>query len=185
MQARWKTNEAGMRRLIDASRVEVVGKTPRYVRFLDDFPAFPFTEVWADVGGAPDKIYAVQTNVRIVERCLLMTTQPGDLVLDPFMGSGTTAVAARRCGRDFVGFELNPAYCAIIDARLASPEAQLTARGNQPTEPVRAKLTDIKKAKRGRKKADATVSATAAPADFSPDSVQSALAFDDLVSDNP
>jgi len=118
MQARWKTNEAGMRRLIDASRVEVVGKTPRYVRFLDDFPAFPFTEVWADVGGAPDKIYAVQTNVRIVERCLLMTTQPGDLVLDPTCGSGTTAYVAEEWGRRWITIDTSRVPLALARQRL-------------------------------------------------------------------
>ena len=60
------------------------------------------------------------------------------------MGSGTTAVAARRCGRNYVGFELNPDYVAIINQRLASPEAQLQASNNQPTEPIRAKITTSK-----------------------------------------
>jgi site-specific DNA-methyltransferase (adenine-specific) len=55
------------------------------------------------------------------------------------MGSGTTAVSARRCGRNFVGFELNPDYCAISEQRLASSEAQLMPKKNQPTEPVRGK----------------------------------------------
>ena len=63
---------------------------------------------------------------------------PGGLVLDLFMGSVTTAVVARRCSRDFVGFELNPDYCAIIDSRLTSPQAQFVPN-NQRTEPIRAK----------------------------------------------
>ncbi|MEO8408842.1 MAG: DNA methyltransferase, partial [Oxalobacteraceae bacterium] len=91
-----------------------------------------------------------------------------------FMGTGTTAVAAQRCGRDFVGFELNSEYCAIIEARLAAPQAQFTEHSNQPTEPVRSKLTEIKKGSRKKKSA-------AVPADSAPDVVQQAFAFDHLI----
>lgn len=150
---------------------------------------------WLELGYNPKDVWSVsrlhrehperaehptQKPLEIVERIIRASCPPGGVVLDPFMGSGTTAVAARRCGRDFSGFELNPAYCAIIDARLASPEAQLTAQGNQPTEPVRAKLTGI--AKGSRKKAAAE--ARAAAPHGAADSVQQALAFDNPVFDN-
>nr|WP_025917078.1 site-specific DNA-methyltransferase [Herminiimonas sp. CN] len=140
---------------------------------------------WLELGYNPKDVWSVsrlhrehperaehptQKPLEIIERIIKASCPPGGVVLDPFMGSGTTAVAARRCGRGFAGFELNPAYCAIIEQRLASPQAQTSAPNNQPTEPVRAKLTDIKKSKRGRKKA-------AAPAP-SPDSVQSTLVFE-------
>jgi site-specific DNA-methyltransferase (adenine-specific) len=68
------------------------------------------------------------------------------------MGSGTTAIAAKRCGRHFVGFELNPEYCQIIQDRLASPEAELSVQSNLPTEPVREKIPNVKNGKKGRKK---------------------------------
>ncbi|NMM37345.1 MAG: site-specific DNA-methyltransferase [Glaciimonas sp.] len=151
---------------------------------------------WLELGYNPKDLWSVsrlhrehaeradhptQKPLEIVERMIRASCPPGGVVLDPFMGSGTTAVAARRCGRDFVGFELNPAYCAIIAHRLAAPEAQLAVQSNQPTEPVRAKITDFKKAKKGKKKA--AVAATA-PADLPPDSAQQALAFDSPVFDN-
>ena len=65
------------------------------------------------------------------------------VVLDPFMGSGTTAVSAQRLGRQFVGFELNPEYCEIIQSRLTAPSARPVENNNQPTEPVRAKLRRV------------------------------------------
>jgi adenine-specific DNA-methyltransferase len=107
-----------MSRLLAASRVEVVGKTPRYVRFLDDFPAYPLTEVWTDVGGASDKIYVVQTATRIVERCLLMATDPGDLVLDPTCGSGTTAFVAEQWGRRWITTDTSRVALALARQRL-------------------------------------------------------------------
>jgi adenine-specific DNA-methyltransferase len=82
----WKTHTEGMQRLVAIRRVEVVGDTPRYVRFLDDFAAFPLTNLWSDTGVAgfaSDKRYVVETSSKLIERCLLMTTDPGDLVLDP------------------------------------------------------------------------------------------------------
>jgi site-specific DNA-methyltransferase (adenine-specific) len=149
---------------------------------------------WLELGYNPKDLWSVsrlhrehperadhptQKPLEIIERIIRASCPPGGMVLDPFMGSGTTAVAARRCGRDFVGFELNPAYCAIIEQRLAEPEAQLTAHSNQPTQPVRAKLSEIEKAKKGRKKAVATVSAAATQADSAPYSVQQAFELED------
>lgn len=118
MQARWKTNAEGMARLILAGRVEVVGKTPRYVRYLDDFPAFPYTEVWNDLGGATDKIYVVQTAPRIVERCMLMCTDPGDLVVDPTCGSGTTAAVAEQWGRRWITIDTSRVALTLARQRI-------------------------------------------------------------------
>ena len=95
--------------------------------------------------------HPTQKPLEIIERMVKASCPPGGIVLDPFMGTGTTAVAAQRCGRQFIGFELNPVYCEIIADRLAAPEAQLTTQNNQPTEPVRSKITDIGKAKSGKK----------------------------------
>ena len=99
----WKTNRDGMTKLAHARRLRPTrGNSIQYVRFLDDFPAMPLNNVWTDVGTGSfteDKIYVVQTNLKIVQRCLLMTTDPGDLVLDPTCGSGTTAYVAEQWGR--------------------------------------------------------------------------------------
>ena len=118
MQARWKTNEAGMMRLIIAGRVEAPGSMPQYVRFLDDFPAFPYTEIWSDVGGAVDKQYVVQTSTKVVARCLLMTTDPGDLVLDPTCGSGTSAFVAEQWGRRWIGIDTSRVALTLARQRL-------------------------------------------------------------------
>ena len=76
-----------------ADRLGSIGNTLRYVRYFDDFPAFPLNNIWEDTtvaGYAAEKKYVVETSTKVVERCLLMTTDPGDLVLDPTCGSGTT-----------------------------------------------------------------------------------------------
>jgi adenine-specific DNA-methyltransferase len=86
-----------MKRLIAAGRVHARRNSLAYVRFLDDFPAMAITSNWTDtvIAGRPgDKIFIVQTSPKVVERCLLMATDPGDLVLDPTCGSGTTAYVA-------------------------------------------------------------------------------------------
>ncbi len=84
-----------MQRLILAGRVQATSNTLSYVRFIDDFSAFLLTNTWTDIGGIQSrsdrKVYVVQTSTSTAERCLLMTTDPGDLVLDPTCGSGTTA----------------------------------------------------------------------------------------------
>nr|WP_314860530.1 site-specific DNA-methyltransferase [uncultured Undibacterium sp.] len=109
---------------------------------------------WLELGYNPKDLWSVsrlhkedaervehptQKPLEIIQRMLLASCPENGVVLDPFMGSGTTAIAARRCGRQFVGFELNPEYCAIIEARLLSAEAELQVLNNQPTEPVRTK----------------------------------------------
>ena len=123
MQSRWKTNEAGMARLRIADRLWVVGNTLRYLRYLDDFPAFPLTNAWEDTGiagfGDP-KLYVVQTNTKVIERCLVMTTDPGDLVLDPTCGSGTTAYVAEQWGRRWITIDTSRVALAIARTRLMS-----------------------------------------------------------------
>ncbi len=114
----WKTNPAGISRLLAARRIGVVGNTPAYIRYVDDFAAFPITNVWNDTGGASNKIYVVQTNLKVVERCLLMTTDPGDLVLDPTCGSGTTAVAAEKWGRRWITIDTSRVALALTRTRL-------------------------------------------------------------------
>lgn len=118
MQQRWKTSEAGMKRLILARRV-VAGRTmPAYVRFLEDFPAFPYSELWTDLGGARDKNYVVETAPIVVQRALLMTTDPGDLVIDPTCGSGTTAYVAEQWGRRWITIDTSRVALALARQRI-------------------------------------------------------------------
>ena len=109
----WKTHQEGVERLKRAGRLEALGTTPAYVRRIDDFPAFPITNVWTDIGGAPDRVYVVQTSARVVERCMLMCTDPGDLVLDPTCGSGTTAFAAEQWGRRWITIDTSRVALAL------------------------------------------------------------------------
>jgi adenine-specific DNA-methyltransferase len=122
IRSRWKTNEQGMSRLLAANRVQVTGNTLAYVRFLDDFPAFPISNAWMDIGGiqsrADPKIYVVQTATTAVERCLLLTTDPGDLVLDPTLGGGTTAQVAEQWGRRWIGIDTSRVAVALARTRL-------------------------------------------------------------------
>ncbi|MDO8795618.1 MAG: site-specific DNA-methyltransferase [Vicinamibacterales bacterium] len=120
MQARWKTNESGMAKLILAARVAVAGESINYVRYHDDFPAFPLTNFWDDTqsGSGMDKVYVVQTSTKIAERCLLMTTDPGDLVLDPTCGSGTTAFVGEEWGRRWITIDTSRVALALARTRL-------------------------------------------------------------------
>jgi adenine-specific DNA-methyltransferase len=122
MQSRWKTNESGMDRLIAAERVQASRASLSYVRFLDDFAAFPISNVWTDIGGiqsrADSKVYVVQTALPAIERCLLMTSDPGDLILDPTCGSGTTAVVAEKWGRRWITTDTSRVALALTRTRL-------------------------------------------------------------------
>jgi adenine-specific DNA-methyltransferase len=118
----WKTNESGMQRLLKAERV--ASPTPnsiQYVRFLDDFAVSRFSNVWTDTQtGAftEEKVYVVQTNAKVIERCLLMTTDPGDLVLDPTCGSGTAAFVAEQWGRRWITIDTSRVALALARARI-------------------------------------------------------------------
>jgi adenine-specific DNA-methyltransferase len=120
MQARWKTSEPGMARLVAARRVGVSGNNLRYVRYYEDFPAVANTNLWDDVqqGSGADKIYVVQTGGKIVERCMLMCTDPGDLVVDPTCGSGTTAYVAEQWGRRWITIDTSRVALALARQRL-------------------------------------------------------------------
>lgn len=96
----------------------MAGRTPRYVRYFDDFPAVTLTNLWTDLGGASQPVYVVQTNPRIIERCILMCTDPGDLVLDPTCGSGTTAHVAEQWGRRWMTIDTSRVALALARQRL-------------------------------------------------------------------
>jgi adenine-specific DNA-methyltransferase len=121
MRSRWKTNEAGMERLKAGRRLQATQTGLYYVRFVDDFPARPVTDFWDDTviaGFASDKLYVVQTSDKIAERCLLMATEPGDLVLDPTCGSGTTARCAEKWGRRWITIDTSRVPLALARQRL-------------------------------------------------------------------
>jgi adenine-specific DNA-methyltransferase len=118
----WKTTPGGLSRLVKANRLALKGKTLRYVAFWNDFAAEPLGSVWADLstGGftGDDKTYVVQTDRRVIQRCLLMTTDPGDLVLDPTCGSGTTATVAEQWGRRWITVDTSRVALALARARI-------------------------------------------------------------------
>ncbi len=119
--AHWKTSNAGMKRLALANRIEASENSIRYVRFLDDFPVQPITNVWDDTnrpGYIDAKRYVVQTSAKVVERCLLMATEPGDLVFDPTCGSGTTAFISEQWGRRWITTDTSRVSVAIARQRL-------------------------------------------------------------------
>jgi adenine-specific DNA-methyltransferase len=118
----WKTTVEGLVRAVKAERVMLEGSTPRYVRLLDDFAANPRTNIWLDIGGVQSrsdpKVYVVQTATEAVARCILMTTDPGDLVLDPTCGSGTTATVAEQWGRRWITIDTSRVALALARARI-------------------------------------------------------------------
>jgi adenine-specific DNA-methyltransferase len=117
----WKTEQASFPRLIKSGRIEAVGNGLRYVRFFDDYPAFPMNDNWTDTGVAgfaADKTYVVQTSPKVIERCILMATDPGDLVLDPTCGSGTTAYVAEQWGRRWITIDTSRVALALARTRL-------------------------------------------------------------------
>lgn len=117
----WKTNIAGLQKLTNAGRILERKNSLSYIRYLDDFPVSPVSNVWDDVRwgfDAVEKIYAVQTNVRVIQRCLLMTTDPGDLVLDITCGSGTTAYVAEQWGRRWITCDTSRVAITLAKQRL-------------------------------------------------------------------
>jgi adenine-specific DNA-methyltransferase len=118
----FKTDRNGLERLALAGRLwPTTGGTLQYVRYLDDFTAMSFSNVWTDTGTGSftdPKIYVVQTNTKIVERCMLMCTDPGDLVVDPTCGSGTTAYVAEQWGRRWITTDTSRVALALARQRI-------------------------------------------------------------------
>jgi len=114
----WKTSQQGMDNLLKANRVMATSRNDiRYVRYFDDFPCMPITNLWDDCGMA-DKIYVVQTALKAIQRCMLMTTDPGDLVLDITCGSGTTAYVAEQWGRRWITCDTSRVAITLAKQRL-------------------------------------------------------------------
>jgi adenine-specific DNA-methyltransferase len=114
----WKTNETGMKRLIALNRVLPQGDTLRYVAYFEDFPYTEIDHSWEEMASTSDKSYVVQTAEETVKRCVLMTTDPGDLVLDPTCGSGTTAYVAEQWGRRWITTDTSRIALNIAKQRL-------------------------------------------------------------------
>ena len=116
----WRTHIGGMENLIRANRLFSLGASPYFRQFHSDFPLIQLENSWVDTaaGFGEPKIYAVQTNVKIVARCIFMTTDPGDLVFDPTCGSGTTAYVAEQWGRRWVTCDTSRVAIALARQRL-------------------------------------------------------------------
>ena len=114
----WTTTRDGFNRLVAAERVHAGKQSLNYIKFIDDFPANPIGNLWDDVSGSGDKVYVVQTSQKVIERCILMTTDPGDLVLDPTCGSGTTAYVAEQWGRRWITTDTSRVALNIAKTRL-------------------------------------------------------------------
>jgi adenine-specific DNA-methyltransferase len=120
-RSRWKTNERGMAALKLARRLESTETGLYYVRYIDDFPAIPIADNWTDTvvaGFASDKKYVVETSTKVVERCLLMTSDPGDIVLDPTCGSAATAYVAEQWGRRWITIDTSRVALTLARTRL-------------------------------------------------------------------
>lgn len=119
----WKpgVKSGGMQRLAEANRLMLVGNTLRYKRYIDDFPVYQIDNVWNDTarsGFARKKEYVVETSEKVVQRCILMTTDPGDLVLDITCGSGTTAAVSELWGRRWITCDTSRVPIALARQRL-------------------------------------------------------------------
>ncbi|MCY4322834.1 MAG: site-specific DNA-methyltransferase [Gammaproteobacteria bacterium] len=114
----WKTGTGGRSRLVKADRIVMLNTSLRYKRFFQDYPIKAIYNIWTDLGGATDMSYVVQTATKLVQRCLLMSTDPGDLVLDPTCGSGTTAYVAEQWGRRWITIDTSRVALALARARI-------------------------------------------------------------------
>jgi len=119
----WKTSMNGLKNLAYANRLWFLDSTMYYKRYLDDFPIQPVNNIWDDTiisGYSSEKIYVVQTLQKVVERCMLMTTDPGDLVIDPTCGSGTTACVAEEWGRRWITIDTSRVAVTLARTRMMS-----------------------------------------------------------------
>jgi len=129
-----KTTAEGIRRLSRSDRVVPMRQVIRYRRHQTDFPVIAMGDVWTDTGGGagPEKIYVVQTSTRVISRCILMTTDPGDLVLDPTCGAGTTATVAEQWGRRWITIDTSRVALAIARARIMGARYQYYLLADSP-----------------------------------------------------
>ncbi|MDP3763422.1 MAG: site-specific DNA-methyltransferase, partial [bacterium] len=116
----WRTNPAGIAKLIQMKRIMTLGEKnrPCFLQYIDDNPVQTISNLWVDTRSAMDKIYVVETDTEVIKRCLLMTTDPGDLVIDPTCGSGTTAFVAEQWGRRWITIDTSRVAVTLAKQRL-------------------------------------------------------------------
>ena len=117
----WTCSIEGLNRLVELNRIEVTANSLSYVRYLDDYPVFELSNIWNDTGTGSfteKKVYVVQTGTKVIERCILMTTDPGDLVMDITCGSGTTAVVSEKLGRRWITVDTSRVALTLAKQRL-------------------------------------------------------------------
>jgi adenine-specific DNA-methyltransferase len=114
----WSTSPAQMQRVAKANRLMATGKNLAYVMYINDFPVYPINNMWTDALNRSSKRYIVETASSVIERCILMATAPGDLVLDPTCGSGTTAFVAEEWGRRWITIDTSRVALALARARI-------------------------------------------------------------------
>ena len=145
----WRTHPKGMANVIAANRLYDTGRIPRFKQYHADFPVQPIDNLWDDTSAETQGNYVVQTSTKIIQRCLLMTTDPGDLVLDPTCGGGTTAFVAEQWGRRWIAMDASRVAITLTRARLmgavfpyyllkdsgegAKKEAELSGKKAPPT----------------------------------------------------
>jgi len=116
----WVTTFDGMKRLIEKNRLFIMGSTPFWAQYLEELSTVSLDNVWDDTRGELSKVYVVQTTLEVIKRCLLMTTDPGDLVLDPTCGSGTMAFATEQYGRRWITVDTSRIALSTAKTRLAT-----------------------------------------------------------------
>lgn len=116
--AGWRTNFEGLKKLENTNRLISTTNSLRFITYFNDFGYSSLPNIWDDLMGATNLVYAVQTNEKVIQRCLLMTSDPGDLVLDPTCGSGTTAYVAEQWGRRWITIDTSRVSLAIARTRL-------------------------------------------------------------------
>lgn len=140
---------SGMQRLAEANRIFVAGDQIRFKRYFDDFGYTALSNWWDDVGGAANRVFAVQTNPELIKRCMLMTTRPGDLVLDPTCGSGTTAFVAEQWGRRWITIDTSRVPLALARQRLLTATFDWYKLRNENQGPVAGFIYERKRNKAG------------------------------------
>ena len=128
----WRTNKEGMQKLIKANRLFLLSGSPYYRQYQRDFPHVQLENSWSDQPAAESKLYVVETADKFIQRCLLMTTDPGDLVLDPTCGSGTTAYVAEQWGRRWITIDTSRVAVALARTRLMAAKYQYYLLADSP-----------------------------------------------------
>jgi len=131
----WLTSKERLSKIAERGYLQANGQTLERVIFLEDFPVQPLMNVWTETVGATDKIYAVQTTTEVIKRCLLISSDPGDIILDPTCGSGTTAYVAEQWGRRWITTDTSRVALALARTRLMTakfPYYKLKENGDHP-----------------------------------------------------